>query len=77
MIAMLMNTKKSLTPRYLRLLCLILLMILAVSVQAQQPLAAQLIVTFPDVEVQRAGTDAWIDLGAQSESVGSAHWTAL
>ncbi|MAU08595.1 MAG: hypothetical protein CL607_02145 [Anaerolineaceae bacterium] len=69
MIAMLMNTKKSLTPRYLRLLCLILLMILAVSVQAQQPLAAQLIVTFPDVEVQRAGTDAWIDLGAQSESV--------
>lgn len=69
MIAMFMSIKKSPSTRWLRLLYVGLMMVFAVSVQAQQPLAAQLIVTFPEVEVQRAGTDAWIDLVAQSESV--------
>lgn len=57
------------STRLLRSLVLLLMMSLALSVQAQQPLAAQLIVTFPDVQVQRAGTQDWISLATQSESV--------
>ncbi|MCA9889765.1 MAG: hypothetical protein KC546_15405 [Anaerolineae bacterium] len=55
-----------------RTLLILLIFAFAEVVMAQQTLAVQLIVTFPDVEVQRAGTEQWISLARDSVSaIGS------